>query len=66
MTPRQADRLDALARVGRPLAGRRRCWIMLALLEAHAYPAELAGIMVVSVIVAVLGNAASLPPLIRG
>ena len=39
---------------------------MLALLEAHAYPAELAGVMVVSVIVVVSGNAASRLPLILG
>lgn len=37
-----ADRLEALARVGRALADPTRCRLLLALLNGPAYPAELA------------------------
>lgn len=39
---RPAGHLEALARVGRALADPTRCRILLALLDAPAYPAELA------------------------
>ena len=35
-------RLDALARVGRALAGLTRCRLLLALLDGPAYPSDLA------------------------
>lgn len=37
-----ADRLDAITRVGRALADPTRCRILLALLDAPHYPADLA------------------------
>lgn len=37
-----ADRLDAITRVGRALADPTRCRILLALLDAPHYPAQLA------------------------
>jgi DNA-binding transcriptional ArsR family regulator len=39
---RLEDRLDAITRVGRALADPTRCRILLTLLDAPAYPAEIA------------------------